>query len=52
MFFSAIFYKINEEDQRSDQTEIFIKLNYNHSLTETDIDTFEAKSQLEQQIHI
>ena len=30
-------YKTDEEDQRIDETELFIKLNNNHNLTESDI---------------
>ena len=46
IIFSASFYRINEEDQRSDGIEIFIDLNINHSLTETDIKNIDVKSQL------
>ena len=38
ILFSASFYEINEEDQRGDENEIFVKLNFYHNLTETDID--------------
>ena len=31
IIFSASFYKIKEEDQRSDETDIFIYLNINHN---------------------
>ena len=34
--FSASIYKINEEDQRSDETELFVTLNINYNLTESD----------------
>ena len=44
--FSASFYKINEEDQRSDETELFNNLNFNHNLTETDIKNIDVNSQL------
>ena len=37
ILFSASSYKINEENQRSDEIEMFIKLNINNNLTETDI---------------
>ena len=50
VLFSASFYKINKEDQRSDETEIFIDLNINNNLTESDIDNIDIKSQLEHQI--
>ena len=52
ILFSASFSKINEEDQRSDEIEIFINLNINNNLTESDIDNIDIKSQLEQQIQI
>ena len=51
-FFSTNFYRINEEDQRSDETEFFTNLNTKHNLTETDIDNIDVKSQLEHQIQI
>ena len=47
ILFSASFYKINEEDQRSDEIELFINLNINNNLTETDINNIDVKSQLE-----
>ena len=50
--FSASFYKINEEDQRHDETELFINLNINHNLSETDVKNIDAKSQLEHQIQL
>ena len=50
--FSASFQKINQEDQRSDETELFWSLNPNHRLTEIDIDNVDIKSQLEHQIEI
>ena len=49
---SAIFYMINEEDQRSDEIELFNNLNINHNLTETDNNNIDVKSQLEHQIQI
>ena len=49
ILFSASFYKINEEDQRSDEIEIFINLNFNNNLTESDINNIDVKSQLEHQ---
>ena len=52
ILFSASFYKINEEDRRSDEIELFINLNINNNLTETDIINIDVKSQLEHQIQI
>ena len=52
ILFSASFYKISEEDLRSDETELFVNLSNNLNLTETDIDNIEVKSQLEHQIQI
>ena len=49
-FFSANFYKISEEDQRSDEIELFINLKFNQNLTETDIDNIDVKFQLEHQV--
>ena len=46
--FSASFYKINEEDQRYNEIELYINLNNNHNLTESDIDNIDIRSQLEQ----
>ena len=48
--FSANFYKIYEEDQRYNEIELYIHLNINHNLTESDIDNFDDRSQLEHQI--
>ena len=50
ILFSASFYKINEEDQRSDEIDLFINLNINNNFTETDIDNIDVKPQLEHQI--
>ena len=50
--FSASFYKINEEDQRNNEIELYINLNINHNLTGSDIDNIDVGSQLEQQIDI
>ena len=47
---SASFYKIIEEDQRSDETEFFNILNNNHNSTEYDINNIDVKSRLERQI--
>ena len=45
--FSASFYEINEEDQRYKEIELYINLNINHNLTESDIDNIDVRSQLE-----
>ena len=50
ILFSAGFYKINEEDQRSDEIELFINLDNKNNLTETGINNFDVQSQLEHQI--
>ena len=50
ILFSASFYNINEEDQRTDEIELFINLKINNNLTETDIKNIDVKSQLEHQI--
>ena len=52
ILFSASFYKINEEDRRSDENELFINFNINHSLTEHDNINNDVTSQLEHQIEI
>ena len=52
ILFSASLSKIKEEDQRIDEIELYITLNFNHNLTETDIDNIDIKSQLEHQIQI
>ena len=44
MLFSASLYKINEEDQKSDETEIISILSFNNNLTETDIDNIDVES--------
>ena len=46
VLFSASFFKINEEDQRSDEIEFCINLNINNNLTEKDINDIDIKSQL------
>ena len=48
--FSASFYKINEEDQPNNEIELYINLNINHNLTESDINDIDVRSQLEHQI--
>ena len=50
--FSASFYKINEYDFRDNEIELYINLNINHNLTESDIDNIDITSQLEHQIEI
>ena len=50
--FSASFYKINEEDQRYNEIELYMNLKFNHNLTESDIDNIDVRSQLEHQIQI
>ena len=50
--FSASFYKINEEDQRNNEIELYMNLKINFNLTESDIDNIDVKSQLEHQIQI
>ena len=52
ILFSTSFYKINKEDQRSDEIELFFNLNINHNLTESDIDRTDNRAQLEHQIQI
>ena len=48
--FSARFDKQNEENQVLDETELFISLNINHNLTQTDIDNIDIQSPVEHQI--
>ena len=48
--FSAIFDKQDEDDQLLDETEIFINLNINHNLTQSDLDKIYIISPLEFQI--
>ena len=50
--FSASFQKINEEDQRFNEIELHINLKFNHKITESDIDNFDVRSQLEHQIQM
>ena len=47
--FSAIIHKQNEDNQVLEETEIYLNLNNNHNLTETDIDNIDIKSPLEHQ---
>ena len=48
--FSAGFDKQDEDNQVLNETELFINLNINHNLTETDINNIDVKSPLEHQI--
>ena len=52
VLFSASFYKITEDDQRSDETDLLNDLNIKHNLTETDNNNIDVKPQLEHQIQI
>ena len=48
--FSARFDKQNEDGQVLDENELFINLNFNHNLTQTDFDNIDVISPLEHQI--
>ena len=48
--FSARFDKQDKDNQLLDETELFVHLNINHNLTQSDIDNFDIRSQLEHQI--
>ena len=48
--FSARFDKQDENDQLLDETELFINLNVNYNITQSDIDNIDIKSPLEHQI--
>ena len=48
--FSARFDKQDEDGQLTDQIELFINLNINHNLTESDINNINIRFQLEEQI--
>ena len=48
--FSARFFKQDEDNQVLDETELYIILNINHKLTQTDIENIDVKSPLEHQI--
>ena len=50
--FSASFYKINEEDQRNNEIELYMNLKINNNITESDINNIEVRSQLEHQFQI
>ena len=49
---SPSFYKINEEDQRNNEIELYMNLKININLTESDIDNIDIRSQIEHQIQI
>ena len=44
--FAASFYRINEEDQGSDEFELFFNFNVYHNSTEPDVNNIDVKSQL------
>ena len=48
--FPARFDKQDEDNQLLDETKIFVKLNINHNLTESDLDKIDVKSPLEHRI--
>ena len=48
--FSARFDKQDEDNQVLDETELFVNLNINHNLTESDLDEIDIKSTLDHQI--
>ena len=48
--FSAMFDEQDEDNQVLDETELFINLNINHNLTESDLDKIDIKSPLEFEI--
>ena len=48
--FSARFDKQNEDNQVLDETELFINLNINHNLTQTDIGNIDIQSPLQHRI--
>ena len=50
--FSANFYEVIEEGQRSNEIELIINLNINNHLAENDILKIDIKSQIEHQIQI
>ena len=49
---SASLYKINEEDQRYNEIELYINLKINHNFTKSDINNIDVRAQLEHQIQI
>ena len=48
--FSGRFDKQDEDNQVLEETELFLNLNINHNLTETDLDNIDIKSPLEHQV--
>ena len=50
IIFSASYYKINAEDQRIDETELFFNLKVNHNLTEIGNHDHDDRAQLDHQI--
>ena len=52
ILFSASFFKIIEEGQRSDEIELFNNLSKNHKIKENDFNNIDVKSQLDHQIRI
>ena len=48
--FSARFDKQDEDNQALDETELFINLDINQKITESDIDNVDIKSPIEQQV--
>ena len=52
IIFSASFHKINEDDQRIDEIDLFINLEIFQNLTESEINNIDVKFQLEHQIQI
>ena len=48
--FSASLYKNKEEDQRYKEIELYVNLNINQNLTESDIDNIDVRSHLDHQI--
>ena len=51
-FFSASFYKINEEEQRNNEKELYIDLKNDHNLRESDFDNIDVRFQSEHQIQV
>ena len=50
--FSASFDEQDEDNQVIDETDLFISLNIDHNLAESDLDKIDIKSPLEHQIQI
>ena len=48
--FSARFDEQHEDDQLSEENELYINLYFNQNLKKSDIDKIDVRSQLEQQI--